>query len=307
MRGIHPAHHTRSSSVLDRAELQPISIATKLKMSQAGMISGSEEPSCEQKCARSVGNQTARTLRQLSLEAKLLAHAESLLEAEMSETPQFPLRANNKGNDVAPDIATGTFRRLRSGIVSNNLLEFDTPLTATEAQDAERSKEVGAKIDCGGFPKSVRVTGTKSDRLKRYAEEIQAIRAKAMGARKEAARTRVSTPILTSSLKRDLQTLQMRRFIYTKSFYKKMSKDDHKKLPSNFEVGTLVAGAFELPKTANILKKKKCSGILNEMLSDASFRKKTKRRFVASQGVKAEGGKAAYKKFKLAKRETWAR
>lgn len=108
---------------------------------------------------------------------------------------------------------------------------------------------------------------------------------------------------MTEELKRDFQIIQMRNALDSKHHYK---RNDSNKLPKYFQVGTIVEGAHEF-HSARITKKQRKRTMVEELLADAEFRRKNKRRFTEIQKKNVKGGKGYYKKMKNKRKETWAR
>ena len=108
---------------------------------------------------------------------------------------------------------------------------------------------------------------------------------------------------MTEELKRDFQIIQMRNALDSKHHYK---RNDSNKLPKYFQVGTIVEGAHEF-HSARITKKQRKRTMVEELLADAEFRRKNKRRFIEIQKKNVKGGKGYYKKMKNKRKETWAR
>ena len=108
---------------------------------------------------------------------------------------------------------------------------------------------------------------------------------------------------LTEELKRDFQVIQMRNALDSKHHYK---RNDSKKLPKYFQVGTVVEGAHEF-HSARITKKQRKRTMVEELLADAEFRRKNKKKFIEIQKKNLKGGKGYYRKMKNKRKETWAR
>jgi len=108
---------------------------------------------------------------------------------------------------------------------------------------------------------------------------------------------------MTDELKKDMQVLQMRNALDTKIHYKRA---DSNKLPKYFQVGTIVEGPHEF-HSSRVSKKNRKRTLVDELLADAEFRRKNKRRFIDMQKKNMGGGKGHYKKMKNKRKETWAR
>ena len=99
-------------------------------------------------------------------------------------------------------------------------------------------------------------------------------------------------PQLTTELKRELLLLKMRGALDPKRFYR--SADNGKELPKYFQIGTIVAGAED--GAANRLSKRERKGsIMQEMLSDATIRKRAKTQFLKVQTASQAGVKRKFK------------
>lgn len=108
---------------------------------------------------------------------------------------------------------------------------------------------------------------------------------------------------LTEEVKRDLQLLKMRNVLDTKKHYK---RNDSNKLPKYFQVGTIVEGAHEFYST-RVTKKHRKRTMVDELLDDAEFRRKNKKKLVEIRKKQASGGKGHFKKMKNKRKPTWAR
>lgn len=84
---------------------------------------------------------------------------------------------------------------------------------------------------------------------------------------------------MTDELKKDMQVLQMRNALDTKIHYKRA---DSNKLPKYFQVGTIVEGPHEF-HSSRVSKKNRKRTLVDELLADAEFRRKNKRRFIDMQ------------------------
>lgn len=103
---------------------------------------------------------------------------------------------------------------------------------------------------------------------------------------------------LTDEVKRDMQILKMRKVLDTKHHYK---REDSKKFPKYFQMGTIVEGSHEF-YSSRVTKKDRKRTMVDELLADSEFRKKNKKRMIAYEMKKGEGGKGFYKQ-KIHKRK----
>ena len=110
-------------------------------------------------------------------------------------------------------------------------------------------------------------------------------------------------PEMTDEVKRDLQLIKMRNVIDSKHHYK---RNDTNKLPTYFQVGTIVEGAHEF-YSARATKKERKRTMVDELLEDADLRKKNKRKLIEIQKKQMSGGKGHFKKMKNKRKPTWAR
>eukprot|EP00794_Sanderia_malayensis_P014972 gene14972-16515_t len=107
---------------------------------------------------------------------------------------------------------------------------------------------------------------------------------------------------MTDELKKDIQIMKMRNILDPKRFYKKADK----KMPKYFQVGRVIEGATDF-YSARIPKKERKRTMVDELLEDAEFRQRNKRKYLEIQSKKESGGKKYYKKMKNKRKETWAR
>ena len=103
---------------------------------------------------------------------------------------------------------------------------------------------------------------------------------------------------LTDDVKRDLQILKMRKVLDTKQHYK---RDDSKKIPKFFQMGTIIEGSHEF-YSGRMSKKERKRTMVDELLADSEFRKKNKKRMIEYEMRKGAGGKGYHKK-KMQKRK----
>lgn len=95
-------------------------------------------------------------------------------------------------------------------------------------------------------------------------------------------------PQLTAELKRELMIVKMRGAIDPKRFYR--SADDGKQLPKYFQMGTLVSGA-EDGAAHRLSKRERKGSMVQELLGDATVRKRAKQQFLKSQAEHSAGRK----------------
>ena len=91
------------------------------------------------------------------------------------------------------------------------------------------------------------------------------------------------TPKMTPEIQRDLEILKMRSFIDPKRFYKK--SDSKRKLPTEFQMGTIIEGAAEF-KSSRLTKKQRHGTMSEELYHDKRARKYTRRVFNDVQAAK---------------------
>ena len=108
---------------------------------------------------------------------------------------------------------------------------------------------------------------------------------------------------ITEDIKRDLQLIKMRNVLNRKQHYK---RNDTNKMPKYFQIGTIVEGAHEF-YSARVTKKKRKVTMVDELLDDAEFRRRNKKKCLEIQKKQMSGGKAFYKKRKNQRKSTWAR
>ena len=102
----------------------------------------------------------------------------------------------------------------------------------------------------------------------------------------------MKAPTLTPELKRELLIVKMRGVLDPKRFYR--SADDGMKLPKHFQMGTLVEGAGD--GWQNKLSKRERKGsMMQELMADATIRKRAKSQFLKSQAEHNAGRKKTFK------------
>jgi len=105
----------------------------------------------------------------------------------------------------------------------------------------------------------------------------------------------MQAPVLTPEVQRDLRVLRLRSYANPKHFFKTddyVSKDRKHRLPSVFQLGTVIAGAGETPKP----RRERKANIALEVLADEETRRYAAHVFKSVQDKKKSGGKNAYKR-----------
>jgi hypothetical protein len=105
---------------------------------------------------------------------------------------------------------------------------------------------------------------------------------------------------ITPEVRRELEIIKMRNFLNPKRFYK---ANDSKRLPSRFQFGTIISGAFESTKQ-DMTRAERRETIAGELMADRRTRKYTRRVFNAVQEERRPppkkrrkgGGKGRYNK-----------
>ncbi|KAJ0032438.1 hypothetical protein NQD34_002519 [Periophthalmus magnuspinnatus] len=126
----------------------------------------------------------------------------------------------------------------------------------------------------------------KKEAVPPYKESKQALKLKR---RAERAKTtgdawfNMKAPEITPELKGDLQLLKMRGSIDPKRFYKKNDRDG---FPKYFQMGTVVNNPVDFYHS-RITKKDRKRTMVEELLADADFRQKNKKKFQAIMAEKA--------------------
>ena len=108
---------------------------------------------------------------------------------------------------------------------------------------------------------------------------------------------------LTDKIKNDLQLIKMRNVLDSKHHYK---RNDSNKLPKYFQIGTVVEGAHEF-YSARVPKHKRKRTMVDELLDDAEFRRKNKKKYIEIRKKQMSGGKGFYKKLKNKSKKAWER
>ncbi|XP_072295609.1 deoxynucleotidyltransferase terminal-interacting protein 2 [Eucyclogobius newberryi] len=144
----------------------------------------------------------------------------------------------------------------------------------------------------------------KKDAVPPYNESKQALKLKR---RAERAKTsgdawfNVKAPEITQELKGDLQLLKMRGSMDPKRFYKKNDRDG---FPKYFQMGTVVDSPVDFYHS-RLSKKNRKRTMVEELLADAEFRQKNKKKFqtiMAEKAAQAAGGRRHKMKGKFHKK-----
>jgi len=102
---------------------------------------------------------------------------------------------------------------------------------------------------------------------------------------------------MTDEVKRDIQVIKMRSVLDPKRFYKRGDK----RISKYFQVGTVVSGAADF-YSSRIPKKDRKRSMVDQLLADAEFRRRNKRKYLEIQEQRANtGGK--YRKIRRNKRK----
>lgn len=97
---------------------------------------------------------------------------------------------------------------------------------------------------------------------------------------------------MTDDLKKDLQVMKMRSVLDGKQHYKRA---DSRKLPRFVQRGVVVEGAHDFFASRTVRKQRKRT-IVDELLADAEFRRKNKRKYLELQAIRMKGGRRFKKK-----------
>jgi len=100
----------------------------------------------------------------------------------------------------------------------------------------------------------------------------------------------MQAPVLTPEVERDLRVLRLRSWANPKQHFKAddfVSKDKKHRLPTVFQLGTVVAGMGEPTKT----RRERRKNIALELLADDATRQYASRVFRSVQSTKESGGK----------------
>ncbi|XP_028301234.1 deoxynucleotidyltransferase terminal-interacting protein 2 [Gouania willdenowi] len=137
----------------------------------------------------------------------------------------------------------------------------------------------------------------KKDAVPPYSESKRALKLKRKTEREKStgdAWFDMKAPEMTQELKGDLQVLKMRGSLDPKRFYKKNDRDG---FPKYFQVGTVVDNPVDFYHS-RMPKKARKRTMVEELLSDADFRQKNKRKYMDIMAEKAaqSAGKRRFKK-----------
>ncbi|XP_049910580.1 deoxynucleotidyltransferase terminal-interacting protein 2 [Epinephelus moara] len=143
----------------------------------------------------------------------------------------------------------------------------------------------------------------KKDAVPPYSESKQALKLKHRAERAKSTGDgwfNMKAPEITQELKGDLQVLKMRGSMDPKRFYKKNDRDG---FPKYFQVGTVVDSAVDFYHS-RIPKKERKRTMVEELLSDAEFRQKNKKKFqhIVAEKAAQGAGKRNKKKNKFHKK-----
>lgn len=106
---------------------------------------------------------------------------------------------------------------------------------------------------------------------------------------------------LTPEIEQDMKVIKMRNILDRKRHYK---KNDSSALPKYFQIGTVVEGSADF-YTSRIPKRQRKINLIDELLSDAEFRRYNKKKYLEIQAAKQIGKKGFHKK-KTNKRKSTA-
>ncbi|CBK19769.2 uncharacterized protein [Blastocystis hominis] len=81
----------------------------------------------------------------------------------------------------------------------------------------------------------------------------------------------MNTPELTPEVKRELEIISMRSYWDSASFFKDRNR---KELPKEFEIGTVVAGAFD-GKRGTLTRREKKQSLADELAADEAFKSRS--------------------------------
>uniref|UniRef100_A0A7S4MJG8 Fcf2 pre-rRNA processing C-terminal domain-containing protein n=1 Tax=Vannella robusta TaxID=1487602 RepID=A0A7S4MJG8_9EUKA len=106
---------------------------------------------------------------------------------------------------------------------------------------------------------------------------------------------------VTPELRKDLQVLQMRNYIFKDKFYKKADP-----LPKYFQVGTVVESSADF-YSSRLTRKQRANTFVDELLKDSEFKKYTKKKFMEIKKQRASGGKVSYRNKVNKRKPIWKR
>lgn len=107
---------------------------------------------------------------------------------------------------------------------------------------------------------------------------------------------------MTDEIKNELEIVRMRSALDTKHFYK---RSETKTLPKYFQIGKVLPSPLDHYNERNEGKKSKAKSLVDELMADAEFQKKNKRKYREIMESKKTTGyyKAAQKMKKLKKKK----
>ncbi|XP_037625897.1 deoxynucleotidyltransferase terminal-interacting protein 2 [Sebastes umbrosus] len=143
----------------------------------------------------------------------------------------------------------------------------------------------------------------KKDAVPPYSESKQALKLKRRAEREKSTGDgwfNMKAPEITQELKGDLQVLKMRGAMDPKRFYKKNDRDG---FPKYFQVGTVVDSAVDFYHS-RVPKKARKRTMVEELLSDAEFRRNNKKKYqqIVTEKAAQGAGKRNKKKSKFHKK-----
>ncbi|XP_014889993.1 deoxynucleotidyltransferase terminal-interacting protein 2 [Poecilia latipinna] len=140
----------------------------------------------------------------------------------------------------------------------------------------------------------------KKDAVPPYSESKQALKLKHRAERAKSTGDGwfgMKAPELTQELKGDLQVLKMRGSLDPKRFYKKNDRDG---FPKYFQVGTVMDSPVDFYHS-RVPKKERKRTMVEELLHDAEFRQKNKRKYqqiIAAKAAQRAGKRSQKKKLR---------
>ncbi|XP_024134579.1 deoxynucleotidyltransferase terminal-interacting protein 2 isoform X2 [Oryzias melastigma] len=135
----------------------------------------------------------------------------------------------------------------------------------------------------------------KKDAVPPYKESKEALKLKRRAERQKSTGDgwfNMKAPEVSQELKGDLQVLKMRGSLDPKRFYKKNDRDG---FPKYFQVGTVVDSPLDFYHS-RVPKKERKRTMVEELLTDAEFRQKNKKRFQQIMAEKAAQAAGKHKK-----------
>lgn len=141
----------------------------------------------------------------------------------------------------------------------------------------------------------------KKDRAPPYFVSHRALQKQRKTEKEKSAGSRwfnMPAPEMTAELQRDLNIIRMRGILDPKRHYK---KNNSKKLPKYFQIGTVVNGPAEF-YSSRIPKSERKGTIIDSLLSDVEFRRYNKRKYLEIQATKEGRKRGFYKRSKKKRR-----